>query len=246
MLDSANYNTGPVNITKSVSILAIPGAVGSVVGSGGDAILINTAGVKVSLRNLKILNFNAGQFGIRMTNGARLTVADCEVAGFTAQEVAGIYVKTAADVTIVDTVVRDNNNGIWFDGGARAAVMRATVTGNSFVGIYAFATVDSEVQVTVTDSLSSHNRWGFYARGDAASTKATMTVSLSTATHNALESGFQATGPGAVIVVSGSTASYNYRGFANVSAAFGSRNDNTVFGNPIDQLGPTTILIMPR
>ena len=54
MLDSANYNTGPVNINKSVSILAIPGAVGSVVGSGGDAIVIDTAGVKVSLRNLRI------------------------------------------------------------------------------------------------------------------------------------------------------------------------------------------------
>lgn len=228
MLDSANFNTGPVNITKSVSILAIPGAVGSMVGSGGDAIVIESAGVKVSLRNLKSLNFSAGQFGTRTTNGARLAVADCEVAGFTAEDVAGIYVRTAADVTIVDTVVRDNNNGIWFD------------------GMYAFPTVDSAVRVTVTDSLSSHNRWGYYARGDAASTKATMTVSLSTATLNALESGFQATGPGAVMIVSGSTASYNNRGFANLSAAFGSRGDNTVFANAGDQLGPTTVLITPR
>jgi hypothetical protein len=94
MLDSANFNTGPVNITKSVSILAIPGAVGSMVGSGGDAIVIESAGVKVSLRNLKSLNFSAGQFGTRMTNGARLAVADCEVAGFTAEDVAGIYVRT--------------------------------------------------------------------------------------------------------------------------------------------------------
>ena len=37
MLDSANYNTGPVNIDKSVTILAIPGAVGSVLAIGGDA-----------------------------------------------------------------------------------------------------------------------------------------------------------------------------------------------------------------
>src|SRR6476659_4072782 len=42
MLDSANYNTGQVNVTKSVTILAIPGAVGSVVAtSGGDGITIN-------------------------------------------------------------------------------------------------------------------------------------------------------------------------------------------------------------
>ena len=31
MLDSANYNTGQVNIAKSVTILAVPGALGSVV-----------------------------------------------------------------------------------------------------------------------------------------------------------------------------------------------------------------------
>jgi hypothetical protein len=31
MLDSANYNVGQVNITKSVTILAVPGVVGSVV-----------------------------------------------------------------------------------------------------------------------------------------------------------------------------------------------------------------------
>jgi hypothetical protein len=35
MLDSANYNTGTVVINKSVTILAIPGAVGSVVAQGG-------------------------------------------------------------------------------------------------------------------------------------------------------------------------------------------------------------------
>jgi hypothetical protein len=50
MLDSANYNTGPVAITKSVTILAVPGALGSVLATGGNAIDIATAGVKVALR----------------------------------------------------------------------------------------------------------------------------------------------------------------------------------------------------
>ena len=35
MLDSANYNTTTVTIGKSVSILAVPGAVGSVLAIGG-------------------------------------------------------------------------------------------------------------------------------------------------------------------------------------------------------------------
>ena len=34
MLDSANYNSSSVNITKSVTILAVPGALGSVVAAG--------------------------------------------------------------------------------------------------------------------------------------------------------------------------------------------------------------------
>src|SRR3954471_13758221 len=35
ILDSANFNTTTVNVTKSVSILAVPGAVGSIVATGG-------------------------------------------------------------------------------------------------------------------------------------------------------------------------------------------------------------------
>ena len=37
MLGSANYNTGPGTIYKSVTILAVPGALGSVVAIGGNA-----------------------------------------------------------------------------------------------------------------------------------------------------------------------------------------------------------------
>src|SRR6476469_4562325 len=67
MLDSANFNTATVNITKSVKIFAIPGQMGSIVGSAGDAILINTTG-DVTLRNLQILNFSGGVNGINVAN----------------------------------------------------------------------------------------------------------------------------------------------------------------------------------
>ncbi len=48
MLDSANYNTGTVTVGKSVSILAIPGAVGSVVVTSGPAISVTAASLKVA------------------------------------------------------------------------------------------------------------------------------------------------------------------------------------------------------
>src|SRR5690606_36180957 len=51
MLDSANYNTAPVTIEKSVTILATPGAVGSVVSAGGSAITVSGDAARVTLRN---------------------------------------------------------------------------------------------------------------------------------------------------------------------------------------------------
>ena len=76
MLDSANYNTGTVSITKSVTILAVPGAVGSIVGNGSDGLSIATAAVKVILRNLVFVNITGNNNGVLMTNGASLTVLD--------------------------------------------------------------------------------------------------------------------------------------------------------------------------
>jgi hypothetical protein len=71
LLDSANYNTATVNVAKSVTILAVPGAVGSVVAAGGVAIAIATADVHVALRNLVIVPLPGGgdTGGLSMTNG---------------------------------------------------------------------------------------------------------------------------------------------------------------------------------
>src|SRR5258708_6370837 len=69
MLDSANFNTGPVAITKSVTILAVPGALGSIVALGGNAINIGTPPdntLRITLRNLNVLPYpgNEGFKGI--------------------------------------------------------------------------------------------------------------------------------------------------------------------------------------
>jgi len=241
IMDSANFNTMPVLIDKSVSILAIPGALGSVVGSGGDAILINTPGVNVTLRNLKILNFSAGQNGIHMTDGASLKVEGCEIAGFATNPYAGIKVYTPAKVTIVDTIVRDGFYGIWFDNGSKGDVARTTVVGNASVGILAYPTVDSTVTVTATDSVSSNNVRGFVAAGGA-SRPGKMAVTRSTASHNSSD-GFATDGSGtALMVVSSSVVSHNATGFINFGGSFVSLGDNTVFDNGTDTSGPITVV----
>src|SRR5512140_2978106 len=120
MLDSANYNSGPVDVNKSVTILAVPGALGSVVAKGGNAFNIATAGVKVALRNLVIVPVvgGGGTGGINMTAGASLSVEKCLIASMPGQ---GITVANGASVLVVDTVIRGNGGaGVVVQDGSRA------------------------------------------------------------------------------------------------------------------------------
>src|SRR3954466_5919419 len=138
MLDSANYNTGPVNVGKSVTILAVPGAVGSVVALAGDAIDVATAGVKLTLRNLVIVPFPAAGAvsGVNMTSGAALTLENCLVAGLPQ---SGIVVNAAASVRITDSVIRKSGApGLGLRGGARATLTGASISANVLNGIYVY------------------------------------------------------------------------------------------------------------
>jgi hypothetical protein len=121
MLDSANFNVSPVLITKSVKIFAIPGALGSVVGSGGDAIVINTAG-DVTLRNLQILNFSGGVNGINVQNAAAVHVEKTSIDGFSTDASSCIHVDSANTVRLYvdDSFMRHCRNGLFVNGGNAA------------------------------------------------------------------------------------------------------------------------------
>jgi parallel beta helix pectate lyase-like protein len=170
MLGSANYNVATVNIAKSVSILAIPGAVGSVVATatgGGPAINIATPLVKVSLRNLVIAPL-AGAFGtsgIVMTDGAALNIEKCQIAGLPE---SGIDVSGAVRVLITDTTIRDNGrDGLLLQNGANGIVARSMITGNNRIGGDAgIAIVSSGDVITTADiaySTISGNLYGVIA-----------------------------------------------------------------------------------
>src|SRR6516162_7748613 len=77
MLDSANYNTATVIVSKSVTILAIPGAVGSFVSTGGGpAITVPIAGKALTLRNVMVVPLpgGGGGDGVFVGNGAVATL----------------------------------------------------------------------------------------------------------------------------------------------------------------------------
>ena len=267
MLGSANYNTGPVNIAKSVTILAVPGALGSVVAIGGNAIDIATASVKVSLRNLVIVPFigGGGVNGINMTAGTSLTVENCLIANLPG---TGIIANGVMNVLVTDSTVRGNGNrGMSVLNGARATVTRTTVSGNTNTGIVVQGiSASTTTTADIADSTMSTNNFGVYAQSSNASAVVKVSVRDSRAVGNVSfgvvadsnagasvnvsasnniisnnNTGIYAASPGVRVWASGNTVSDNVTGLSNSnSALIESAGDNAVRNNTTQTTGTIT------
>jgi hypothetical protein len=258
MLDSANYNTASVNITKSVTILAVPGAVGSVVASGGNAINVDTAGVKLALRNLVIVPLPGagGYSGIAMTAGASLTVEHCLIANLPGSGI-DLYL-AAGSVRISDTTIRGNAGvGFSITGGASATVTRAIISGNTAFGIGIFGDYSGVATADIADSTLDGNGSGLNVGANNATSKADVSIRDSrvvknvsngitaqsltagvitlTASNNVVSNnggyGILSSGPTARVWASGNTVSRNFSGFVNDTSTFESAGDNAVRNN---------------
>jgi len=269
MLDSANYNSASVNVAKSVTILAIPGAVGSVVATGGPAINIATAGVNVALRNLVIVPLpgGGGTTGVTMSAGNRLTVEDCLIANMPG---GGIDVTAAATVRIVDTTVRDSvATGIAIRGGANATLVRVNAIGNATgagvqvsgsasmtttaditqltsasnqIGVSVFSSVAAGVvKASIRDSLVNRTNGIGVAVGTTAGAPVTLTISGSTVTNNS-GTGIGVAGAGATVWASANTVTGNSIGLEQVlSGTFETAGNNAVRNNVMDKSGTITV-----
>jgi hypothetical protein len=176
MLDSANYNTGPVSVTKSVTILAIPGALGSVVALGGNALDISTTGA-VTLRNLNILPFpgSANFIGVNKNMAGTLLIQDSNLFGFTS--LSAVSVNSAAAVSIARSVIRDNGIGVVASNGASVGISDALFTGNTTYGVSVIAGgLASPTTVSVTRTVAYANETAFFAVGTAGNTAMTLRV----------------------------------------------------------------------
>ena len=269
MLDSGNYNTGTVNITKSVTILAVPGALGSVVAAGGNAIDISMPGIKVALRNLVIVPLpgGGGLYGIVLRAGAGLTVENCLIANLPGM---GILVSGATSVRITDTTIRDNGlYGVSLQNGARATITRSTISGNSSYGVFvnaytpgttttadiADSTMDGNlngvfawstnstalIKVSVHDSRVVRNaNYGLYAQSSGAAV--TLSASNNIISNNAY--GISPAGAGSKVWASGNTISGNLVGIDNVGGLFESAGNNAVRNNGYDTYPVITIVVV--
>ena len=148
MLDSANFNTGVVHITKSVTILALPGVAGSIVANGADAIQVIADGVEVTLRNVKILNLaGAANTGIVTGCASQLTLEGSEVFGLA----TGIAGGCDGLLNVRGTTIRDNTTGVSV-GSGRAAIDESALLNNATVGLLVERGVARVVNGTIAGS----------------------------------------------------------------------------------------------
>ncbi len=270
MLDSANFNTATVTVTKSVRILAVPGAVGSVVATGGPAITIATAGVHVGLRNLVIVPLPGagGTIGVHMTAGNSLTVEHCLLSGLPNE---GIRIENGGALKVVDTTVRVSGDGIALYNGARGTLTRAVVSASGQTGVLAYGSVAG---TTTTVSIAGSTLEGNTEGAMAWSTNATATVKLALRDSQLDRNGegvgavSQNDGPASAVVsnniiansstyalysynptakvwASGNTVADNNYGISSLNGGlFESAGNNAVRNNSTDQFGTVTVVPM--
>lgn len=205
-LDSAGY--GILTITKSISIIAPAGIHAGVIANNSTGIVIDGAGIEVTLKGLDISGTGNPQNGIDFRQGSKLTVDRCTVrnfrfynhyAGINATEVIA-PASTNPRLVVQNSVIQNNNAGILLSGATAdypiiATISSSTIDGNGLIngaiyhaGVVAYAAA----KVSIFNSVISNNFRGLsVGRGNRntaeygpADSRATMSVKDSVVNGN--------------------------------------------------------------
>jgi hypothetical protein len=221
MLDSANYNVNTVTITKSVTILAVPGALGSfVTNAGGPALSISAPGGRVALRNAVIVPLpgGGGTNGIEVNSATGLTLENCLVAGVAG---TGVVVAAPAIVSITDSTLRDNGRAMLLESGTRTTVARTKFSGNGSSAILVSSSVaGTTTRADIGDSTFDANGYALYVRSSNATASVSASIRNSQVVRHA-SAGVVAesqAGASANVAASGNTVSNNATGLYVVGA----------------------------
>ncbi|HZZ92480.1 MAG TPA: right-handed parallel beta-helix repeat-containing protein [Usitatibacter sp.] len=234
ILDSANFNAGTVNIAKSVSIVAIPSQLASVLAVGNTpAINVATAGVTVGLRNLMIAKNagNPGPNGVEVSNAAALSVEDCLFANLGGY---GIYVHdTGAVIHVKNTTFRNVLNGAIFAvNGPTVGVERSRFIATG--GLIAYGTAASTTTTLNIADSTIEGGYGVDAFTQVASAVSRAFVTRSTIQGNSYALLAETANAGtASVTVSGSSVVGNGNGFyqAGTGSTMRSLGNNNFSGN---------------
>lgn len=168
VLDPGGF--GAVTITKSLTIDGT-GTFASILASGTTGIIINAAGIDVTIRGLQINGAGGGISGIRIAAN-RVHIQDCVIFAFTGGAAIGINdVRTAGGkLFITNTTIRDNGqSGVVVLPSAGSTAIQAflynvRLEGNGNAGVAA----STGSRVTISNSLAARNTtFGLYANSGA-------------------------------------------------------------------------------
>ena len=204
ILDSANFNTTGTYIGKSVTIVAVPGALASLLSNNGsNSLNVYVPSGNVTLRNLNFLSIGDGSLGTNQgislySTGTTLIVENSEFHGFA----TGIELQGTDCTTMVkDSVVRNNQTGIDAEASQDVTLDNVRVFAN-FFGV----TLDDGARVRVTNSVIANNSSvALYPQSHYPGALTVLTVTHSTITGSPSTTGLYAlatTGTAEAIAIS--------------------------------------------
>ncbi len=189
VLDPGGF--GAVTITKSITISA-EGVTAGVLVSGTNGIIVNAGAGDVVLRGLDFEGLGTGLNAISYVSGSTLTIENCTIQDFSR---VGIDFSPAgkARLTVVDTVIRNQNNatnggGIWVHpqpGGIATVVLDRVNLNRNLFGLRA----EESSRVAVRDSVALNNtNEGFGAVGTSSGPTLFLTRTVSSFNGTGLRS----------------------------------------------------------
>jgi hypothetical protein len=237
VLDPGGFGT--INITKSLTIDGEGTHAGALATSGINGIIINTAGVKVTLRNLSIESPTVGgptapgNIGIRVLNAAEVHIEKCWIGRFASHAIE--FNPTGGGELFVNDVTAVSN------GGSAVSVVtgRASVNRlNSYTngeGVFVRGTAIA----TVRDSIAVGGSVGFGANTVPG---AVLNLENITTTHNAngilAAAGATVRLSNSLVVSNTGTGLFNSGGGSVIISLQG----NSVTGNPTDGSFSSTVI----
>ena len=188
---------GALTITKSITLDGGGGQVASVLVAGTNGIVVAAGAADVVIiRNLRLDgllgggNANAGINGIRFISGAALHIENCDIFGFNNNGI-DIAKSDGGKVFVTNTVVQNSKSGIQSQNTANivtVTISHSTFEGNSFAGVFA----REFTNMSVSDTTSAGNAFGYVAQTSAAGLTDVMNVLNSMGANNSV--GIQAGG----------------------------------------------------
>ncbi len=247
MLDSANYNQGTVIVTKSVSILVVPGQIGSIVAVAGTPAMTIPASVSVGLRNVVFAGNvnNPGTHGLVVSAGSAATRVSVEDSLFINLAGNGIvFQNVPVRGYVKNTVFRNNGDrAVLAANGPVVEVTQSRMFGNTNGGVHSTGT--NPGTTTVVDVSDCTISGGINGVTAATTVDAVANVMVTRSTIHDTGTGLNATSADVghpMVVVTNSSVTNNGNGFvqSGTGSVVKSLGNNYIGDNGADSGSLTT------